>query len=117
MPPIIIIIIPVSNPCLEGVSNCSHMCLLSSESPIGYSCVCPDGFVPSESRSTCSSKAKSLLLQLQTYICILTTHTIQCAQIILSYVKILIVFLHSGSVMVLTIVEITVMKTIVIQVK
>ena len=51
-----VIIFVVSNPCLEGANNCSHMCLLSSESPLGYTCVCPDGFVPSENGKTCSSK-------------------------------------------------------------
>lgn len=41
----------------------------------------------------------------------------QCAQIILSYVKILIAFHYSGNVMVLMIVEITVMKITATQVK
>lgn len=85
------------------------MCLLSSESPTGYSCVCPDGFVPSESGATCSSKAKSNIILLRMILYLQLKYT-QCAQIILLYVKILIAFHYSGNVMVLMIVEITVMK-------
>ena len=41
------------SPCSVSNGNCSHLCLLSSIHPAGYSCSCPQGMVLSTDQRTC----------------------------------------------------------------
>ena len=42
-----------SNPCADNSANCSHLCLLSSATPEGYSCACPDELVLAVNHRDC----------------------------------------------------------------
>ena len=48
------------NPCGESNGNCSHLCLLSSTLPEGYSCGCPAGLINTENQYLCECKPYTL---------------------------------------------------------
>ena len=50
----------VPNLCVENNGNCSHLCLLSSTAPEGYSCACPDGLTNSDEPNICRGEDHNL---------------------------------------------------------
>lgn len=53
--------LPKSTECDNNNGGCSHLCLLSSESPY-YSCACPTGIRLLKDEKTCASSAERILL-------------------------------------------------------
>ncbi len=57
-----------TNPC-SGDVGCSFMCLISSQSPDGYNCVCPDGMALARNKKDCVRKyGRELMKQVETAI-------------------------------------------------
>lgn len=44
------------NPCAVDNGNCSHLCLLSSDTPEGFACACPDRLALDENQRDCFSE-------------------------------------------------------------
>ena len=64
--------ISASNPCENNNGGCSHLCLLSSTDPRGFSCVCPDEMTLHNDNITCS-QSKLFFIKIITHI-----HAIDC---------------------------------------
>lgn len=45
-----------TTPCAGDNGNCSHLCLLSSTAPVGYSCACSGDYVLTENQTHCKRK-------------------------------------------------------------
>lgn len=48
--------------CSYNNGGCSHLCLLSSTNPLGYSCACPTGIKLLEDGKNCASGAREILI-------------------------------------------------------
>ena len=59
--PDILIKSAVDNACAVNNGGCSHFCLPSATSPLGYNCTCPDGFV-TENETTCVCKSLATIV-------------------------------------------------------
>ena len=59
----------VDSLCAVDNGGCSHFCLPSATSPLGYNCSCPDGFA-TESNTSCVCKFNTIPLDCVIMLCV-----------------------------------------------